>query len=384
MDDESSQPFTMRTLLAHTPSPTVAPQNGLVAPINLSTTYTRSDEYHYPTTHVYGRADNPTLRQTEQTMSFLENGADALLVASGMAAAMALTLAFEKPTHILASEQMYYGLKRWFRGVSRFGHSIRFVDTTDLPAVRQAVNEYAPDLMWIETPSNPLWKITDIEAVAAVVHEVGGIVCVDSTVATPIFTQPLDLGADFVMHSATKYLNGHSDVSAGALVARQPTALWARIQAMRAEQGAGLGAFEAWLLGRGLRTLDLRVRTQAKSAAFLAEELLHHPAVEQVLYPGLPGHPGHALATRQMKGGYGGMLSVRIKGGAKSTVAGATKTRIWKCATSLGSIESLIEHRASMEGVHNACPDDLLRLSVGIEDPKELLDDLSRSLSETL
>lgn len=379
MYDKPRAPLTFRSLTVQSPVGLEAPQNGLVGPIHFSTTYTRNENYAYASEYVYGRADNLTLRQTESFIATLENAHSAMLFGSGMSAAMAVVLGFNKPMHMIASTEMYYGLRRWFAGIGRFGHTIEFVDTTDLPALAAAMTRHLPDIVWIETPSNPLWKITDIAAVSQMAHEVGAIVCADSTVSTPVFTRPIDHGADIVMHSATKYLNGHSDVSAGVLAAARPSELWREIGQMRAEQGVSLGALEAWLLARGMRTLDIRVRTQSRSAQALAERLQSHPAVSAVLYPGLPDHPGHDIAKRQMSGGFGGMLSIRMKGGMREALGVAANVSLWKCATSLGGVESLIEHRASMEGHSPSCPDDLLRLSVGIEDPDDLYADLDRA-----
>lgn len=380
MFDKPRAQLSFRTLTVQSPVGLDAPQNGLVGPIHFSTTYTRNDQYAYASDYVYGRADNLTLRQTESLIALLENAESAMLFGSGMSAAMAVVLALPEPTHILATSDMYYALKRWFSGLKRFGHTVAFVDTSDLAAVEASIVLRSPGLIWLETPTNPLWKVSDIAAITRLARRVGATVAVDSTVATPVFTRPLDLGADIVMHSATKYLNGHSDVSAGALATARNTPLWRAIAEMRAEQGVSLGALEAWLLARGMRTLDLRVRTQARSAAILAERLQNHPSVARVLYPGLPDHPGHAIAARQMSGGFGGMLSIRVKGGARAAVGTAANTRLWRSATSLGGVESLIEHRASMEGPGTGCPDDLLRLSVGIEDIDDLFADLDRAL----
>jgi len=379
MYDKPRASLQFRTLTVQNPASLETPQNGLVGPIHFSTTYTRNEHYAYASEYVYGRADNLTLRQTETFIASLENGHAAMLFGSGMSAAMAVVLAFGQPIHVIAPCDMYYGLRRWFAGIGRYGHSIDFVDTTDLQALQAAIERRRPDLVWIETPSNPLWKITDIAAVSRLAHDVDALVCVDSTVATPVLTRPIDHGADLVMHSATKYLNGHSDVSAGVLVAACSSDLWREIASMRAEQGVSLGALEAWLLARGMRTLDLRVKAQSKSAALLAERLRDHPAVSAVLYPGLSDHPGHAIAARQMGGGFGGMLSVRMAGGVGAALGAAANVSLWKRATSLGGVESLIEHRASMEGHSLCCPDDLLRLSVGIEDPDDLYADLDRA-----
>jgi cystathionine gamma-synthase len=356
-----------------------APRNGLVGSIHLSTTYTRDESYAYASDHVYGRTDNPTLHQTEASVAALERASSAMAFGSGTAAAIAVIMGLDRPSHVIATSTMYYALKRWLAGIGRFGHTIAFVDTTDLAAFAAAVDDRTPDLVWIETPSNPLWRITDIAAVSRLAHAVGAVVCVDSTVATPVFTRPIELGADIVMHSATKYLNGHSDVSAGVLAAARPSALWERIAAHRDDQGGGLGAHDAWLLARGLRTLAVRVRAQAAGAALLARRLRAHPAVAGTLYPGLVEHPDHAVAARQMDDGFGGMLSIRMKGGRAAALAVAGRVRLWRCATSFGGVESLIEHRASMEGAGPFCPDDLLRLSVGLEDPDDLWVDLDRA-----
>src|SRR5262249_49470684 len=212
-------------------------------------------------------------------------------------------------------------------------------DTTDFPALRTAIRPGATKLVWVETPANPLWNVTDVAAAAEIAHGAGAILAVDSTVATPILTQPLALGADIVMHSATKYLNGHSDAIAGALATARSDALWARIETVRTGHGAILGPFEAWLLLRGMRTLDVRLPAQSQAALDLAKRLAQHRAVDQVLYPGLPQHPGHAVAARQMAGGFGGMLSIRVKGGERAAIATAARVNLWKRATSLGGVE---------------------------------------------
>jgi cystathionine gamma-synthase len=300
---------------------------------------------------------------------------------SGMAAASAVFQALEKPTHIVASQAMYYGLRSWLADIGpRSGHSVTFVDTSDLDAVRAALRAGKVGLVWIETPSNPTWTVTDIAAVADIAHAAGALLCVDSTVSTPILTRPLALGADIVVHSATKYLNGHSDVVAGALATAGKTAIWDSIRRVRAQIGATLGPFDAWLLMRGMRTLHVRVAAQARTAAALADRLVGHPALRGVLYPGLRSHPGHAIARRQMIGGFGGMLSICVKGGEAAAVAVAAQVQLWKRATSLGGIESLIEHRASIEGAGTPCPPDLLRLSVGLEDIDDLFLDLIQAL----
>jgi cystathionine gamma-synthase len=376
----TDKPLKLRTLAAQALGKEDPITKAIVPPVHLATTYIRDPDNQYRSGYVYGRSDNATVHQTEAVIAALEGAQEALVFASGMAAATSVVLALEKPSHIVASEVMYWGFRNWLSEASRFGHSVDFVDTTDLDAMRKAVKPGKTNLVWIETPGNPLWTITDIAAVAEIAHSAGAICAVDSTVATPIFTRPLALGADIVMHSATKYLNGHSDVVAGALTCARSDRLWPRIRSVRSQHGAILGPFEAWLLMRGLRTLDVRVRTQTETATLLATWLGHHPNIDRVLYPGLKTHPGHSVAARQMIGGFGAMLSIQVRGGERAAIDTAARVNLWKRATSLGGVESLIEHRASVEGANSPCPPDLLRLSAGLEDSEELFADLDRSL----
>jgi len=276
---------------------------------------------------------------------------------------------------------MYWGLRSWLKNfAAAWGIDVEFVDTTSPDALRRAVRARQTRLVWIETPANPLWSVTDIAVAGEIAHAAGAILAVDSTAATPVLTRPLALGADLVMHSATKYLNGHSDVIAGTLTTAGEDAFWERLCAVRSSGGAILGSFEAYLLLRGMRTLFPRVERACQSAQRIAEALSHNPHILEVLYPGLPGHPGHAIAARQMTDGFGGMLSVRVRGGADAAIATAARVEIWKRATSLGGVESLIEHRASVEGADSPVPADLLRLSVGIENPDDLAADLECAL----
>jgi cystathionine gamma-synthase len=382
MDDQTKIKLSARTMVAQALGSHCPVTKGIVQPIHMAATYLRDADNGYRAGYVYGRTDNATVHQAESMIAALEGADEAFLFGSGMAAATSVLLALEKPTHIIASYVMYYGFRDWLRDdIGRYGHTVSFVDSSNLDAVRAAVRPGETGLFWIETPSNPLWTITDIAAVADIAHAAGAILCVDSTVATPIFTRPLALGADIVMHSATKYLNGHSDVVAGALATSGDNPLWQRIAKVRSHLGNTLSPFDSWLLMRGMRTLDIRVRAQAKSAAWLASKLVGHPALSAVLYPGLEDHVGHEVAARQMKGGYGGMLSIRIKKGDKAAVAAAACVELWNRATSLGGIESLIEHRSSIEGQGSPVPCDLLRLSVGLEDADELYYDLTRALS---
>ena len=353
----------------------------ITLPIHVSSTYLRDEDNQYRSGRVYARADNPAFDQAQAVITQLENGADSMLFASGMAAATAVFQALSPGDHVLAPKVMYWSLRNWLLNfATHWGLKVELVDMSDPKAVQAAIVAGKTRLVWIETPANPLWTITDIAATAAIAHAAGAVLAVDSTVASPVLTRPLDLGADIVMHAATKYLNGHSDLIAGVLVTRENNALWQRIRSVRAQLGGTLGSFEAWLLLRGMRTLYLRVRAASASAQRVAEHFHGHALVSEVLYPGLPGAQGHAVAARQMDGGFGGMLSIRARGGEAAAITTAAKVALWKRATSLGGTESLIEHRASVEGVGSPVPTDLLRLSVGIEDAQDLIDDLEQAL----
>jgi cystathionine gamma-synthase len=374
--------WTTRTLAAQALGAIEPVTKAVVPPVHLATTFVRDPDNQYRAGYVYGRPDNATARQAEAVLVALEGAREAALFGSGMAAATAIVLAVPAPAHIVASRVMYWAFRRWLAEVApRFGYSVDFVDTSDLAALRTTMRPGVTRLVYVETPANPLWTISDIAAIADIAHAAGARLAVDSTVATPVFTRPLALGADLVMHSASKYLNGHSDVIAGAVAAAAPGEGFERVKAVRTELGAVIGPFEAWLLLRGLRTLDVRVRAQAATAVSIAAELGRHPQVAGVLYPGLADHPGHAIAARQMKGGFGAMLSIRVKGGERGAIATAAAVKLWKRATSLGGVESLIEHRASVEGASSPCPADLLRLSVGLEEPDDLLSDLEQALA---
>jgi len=357
----------------------------LAPPLHPSTTFIRDPDNQYRTGHVYGRDHNVTFAQAEAVLTALEGGHASLVFASGMAAATAVFQALAPGDHVLVPEVMYWSLRNWLRGfATQWGLRVEVIDMASLDAVRRALQPGVTKLVWVETPANPLWTITDIAATCELAHAAGASVAVDSTAATPVLTQPLALGADLVMHSATKYLNGHSDVVAGALVTREESPHWQRVRAIRAQLGGIIGTFEAWLLMRGMRTLYPRVRHACASAQAIAEHFAQHPCVAQVLYPGLGEFPGHALAARQMRGGFGGMLSVRVRGGEAAAIATAANVRLWKRATSLGGVESLVEHRASVEGAGTPVPADLLRLSVGIEDAGDLIADLDAALASAV
>jgi cystathionine gamma-synthase len=362
----------------------------IAPPIHTSTTYLRDPDNQYRSGRIYARDHNPTFDQAEAVLTALEGGHASLLFASGMAAATALFQALAPGDHVLAPKVMYWSLRNWLMNfATQWGLRVQFIEMNDPDDVRNAVQSGKTRLVWIESPANPLWTITDIALTCEIAHAAGAAVAVDSTVATPVLTRPFELGADIVMHSATKYLNGHSDVIAGTLTAREDSPLWLRIKSIRAQMGGVLGPFEAWLLMRGMRTLFPRVRAACDSAQSIAERLTQHRFVEEVLYPGLPGFPGHAVAARQMHGGFGGMLSIRVRGTKNGTVTGenaaiatAANVQLWKRATSLGGVESLIEHRASIEGAGTPVSADLLRLSVGLEDKADLVADLEHALAQ--
>lgn len=374
------------TIAAHAAGAVDTATGAVVPPIHIATTFERAPDNSYPTGYVYARADNATTRQAEAVIDRLEGGARTLLVSSGMAAATTLFLALRRPgeatTHVVAPAVMYWALRNWLiNEAPLFGIQATFFDNSDPAALRAAVRPGETRLVWIETPANPMWSITDIAAAADIAHQAGAVLAVDSTAATPVLTRPIEHGADVVMHAATKYLNGHSDVLAGSLTFATNAELAAAATAVRARLGPILGPFEAAMLLRGMRTLYVRVERQCRTAMEIAQHFRGHAAIEQVLYPGLTNSPGHAVAARQMSGGFGGMLSLRIKGGEAAAIRCAARLSVWKRATSLGGVESLVEHRASIEGPGTPCPSDLLRLSTGIESASDLIADFERALA---
>jgi cystathionine gamma-synthase len=359
-----------------------ATTKAIVPPVHMSTTYERDPDNEYRSGRSYIREDNASWDQAEELLTRLEGGAATLLFAAGMAAATAPFLALRPGDHVVVPEIMYWGLRKWLLGAATdWGLTVDLVDMTNLDRVRAAMRPGKTKIIWAETPSNPMWQVFDLKGLAEIAHGAGARLAVDSTCATPLLTQPIAFGADLVMHAATKYLNGHSDVLAGSLTTARHDEFWQRICGVRTSCGAVLGSFEAWLLLRGMRTLPLRVKQACANALYLAQELERHPGVEQALYPGLASHPQHELAKRQMRGGFGGMLSIRVKGGEAAAIRCAARVKLWKRATSLGGVESLIEHRASIEGQGTPVPRDLLRLSAGIEKGEELLADLSQALA---
>jgi len=357
------------------------PATGAVRePIHLSTTFERGPDGAYPKGYYYSRSGNPNRTALEQAVAALEGGVEAVAFASGSAATLAVFSLAAADRRIVCSSDCYHGTAKQLRELlPRWGAVVEFVDTTDLAAVETALEPGAA-LLWVETPSNPLLRVSDIAALADLAHARGAMLACDNTFASPVLQQPLALGADIVMHSTTKFLGGHSDVLGGVVVVREPGETLGRL---RDFQGAGGGVpspFDCWLLLRSLATLPLRVRAQSAGALAIAQFLAQHPGVECVHYPGLASHPGHALAARQMHDGFGAVVSLQVPGGAADALAVAARARLFTRATSLGGVESLIEHRASMEGPATRTPPNLLRLAVGLEHPDDLVADLERAL----
>ncbi len=353
----------------------------VVPPIQTSTTFERDGDGRYPAGLEYTRADNPTYELPEKLLAELEGGSSAMLFSSGMAAATSVFCALVPGDHVVAPQVMYWALRKWISEFAlSWGVEVTYVDPGDLDALAGAVRLGRTRIVWVETPANPTWSITDLAEASRIAHKAGARLVADSTVSTPVLTRPIDFGTDIVVHSATKYLNGHGDVLAGAVVAAVDDPFVQRIRSWRRSAGAVPGSFDAWLLLRGMRTLFPRVRQQCATALRLAQHFEHDPRVEVVLYPGLASHPGHDIAIRQMRGGFGGMLSMRIRGGEAAAVATAARLQTFVRATSLGGTESLVEHRASAEGASTPVPADLLRFSIGLEDPDDLISDLDQAL----
>lgn len=380
-DQMTDTPLSPATIAAHAAGAT-DPQGGVVPGVQVSTTYARGPDYALTDPQsMYLRDDNRTVQQAEEVIRQLEGAAETRLFASGMAAATALFRTVPDGGRIVVQSGIYFGITHFLRGFcARRNITLTEVDTSDPDALARACATPA-DLVWAEVPSNPWLRLTDIAAAADLAHGAGALLAVDATAATPVLMRPLSLGADVVMHSATKALNGHSDVLAGVLSVADPSLpVWDAVKADRHDSGAVLGPFGAWLLLRGLRTLPLRVDRMSRNAMAVAEALAPCPGVQAVWYPGLPAHPQHALATRLMQGGFGGLMSVLVKGGAQDALAVAGRLRLIHRATSLGGVESLIEHRASIEP-QSGIPPGLLRLSVGIEDAGDLIADLVQALA---
>lgn len=360
---------------------TVDPTTGaLTPPIHLSTTFERDWEGHYPGGYVYGRSGNPNRNALEAALAALEQGTAAAVFGSGSAATFSLLQALRPGDHVIAPRQVYFGVQEMLAKVlGPWGLQYTLVDTTDLVAVEAALRP-TTQLLLIETPSNPQLAITDIRAVADLAHQAGAYLACDNTIASPVLQTPLSLGADFVIHATTKYLAGHSDVIGGAVITQDSNPLFDQLRLIQTIGGAIPSPFDCWLTLRGLQTLGVRVRAQAQTALALAQWLEQHSAIEQVLYPGLNDHPGFAIARQQMQG-YGGLLSILVKGGQAAALAVTAHTRLFTRATSFGGPHSTIEHRASIEAPGTGTPPNLLRLSVGLEHRDDLIADLEQALS---
>ncbi|NOX74637.1 MAG: aminotransferase class V-fold PLP-dependent enzyme [Alphaproteobacteria bacterium] len=371
------------TIAAQALGMTDAGTGALVPGIQLSTNYERGAEYELPDGRSYIRDHGPNQRHVEAVVCALEGGQDALAFGSGLAACTAAFQALKSGDRVAVSKVIYHGVLMWLDSfAAERGLGVDYFDAGDLGQLQAIVAKGDTRLVWLETPANPTWAVTDIAEAARIAHAGGALLAVDSTAATPVLSCPIELGADLVCHSATKYLGGHSDVLAGILVsADSGSELWQRIRAHRLYGGAVLGSFDAYLLTRGIKTLFLRVPRACENALSVARYLHMHANVEAVHYPGLQSFPGHEIASRQMRGGYGGMLSFQVPGGRAQAIARVQKARIFKRATSLGSVESLIEHRKSSENDMTSTPENLIRVSVGIERIEDLLGDLEQMLA---
>ncbi len=356
-------------------------ETGAVAPpIHLSTTFRHGPAGELVDELEYQRDDHPTQRRLQAALAALEGGERALAFASGMAAVAAVLDTLQCGQRWLLADDCYAGTRTFAAEVlSERGVETVTVDLADLDAVR-AASTGGVALLWAESPSNPRIRISDIAELARIAHAHGALLVCDNTFATPVLQKPLQLGADIVMHSTTKYFGGHSDVLGGALVFARNDDFAERIAQRRLLGGAVLSPFSAWLTLRGCRSLPARMRVHCANAARVAEFLDTHPEVEVVHYPGLPAHPGHALAKQQMSG-FGGMLSIQLRGGREAALRVASKLKLFINATSLGGCESLVEHRASVEGTHSTSPQNLLRFSIGLEDPEDLIADLQQALA---
>jgi cystathionine gamma-synthase len=353
---------------------------GAVTPaIHLSTIFERDADGQYPRGYSYSRKSNPTRDSLERALTAIEGGAGAVAFASGSAATTAVLQTLSPGDHVIAPADAYYGTRVILNDcMLPWGLEVTYVDIADLEAVRAALRPRTR-LLWVETPSNPMLKVSDIAALVTIAHAAGALCACDNTLSTPVLSQPLRLGADLVVHATTKYIGGHSDVLGGAVIAREAGASLDRIRHLQHVLGAVASPFDCWLVMRGLRTLPYRVRAHCDNAMRVATYLAAHAGVDVVHYPGLPSDPGHLLSARQMSG-FGGLLSFEVKGGAAAATGIAARCRLFTRATSFGGPESLIEHRASVEGPGTTTPQGLLRVSVGLEHPDDLIEDLAQAL----
>ncbi len=371
----------LETLLIHSGAEVDEATGAVAPPIHLSTTFEHAaDHSQSRNEHVYIRESNPTQSRLETALAVAEGGEAAMFFASGLAASGAYLQTLAEGSHVLLPDDVYHGVREMGQEfLPRWGVAVTTVDLSDLTAVRAAMRPETR-LIWAETPSNPLLKIVDLAALAEIAHAHGAALAVDNTFATPILQRPFELGADAVMHSTTKYMGGHSDVLGGALVLKERAPTYDALFHIRKVLGAAGSPFNAWLVMRGLRSMACRVERHAANALAVARALAEHSGLDTVHYPGLESHAGHDIARRQMSA-FGGMLSLAVAGGREQAIAVASRLRLFKNATSLGGVESLIEHRASSEGSASTSPENLLRVSIGLEHADDLIADLEQALA---
>ncbi|HYK52471.1 MAG TPA: PLP-dependent transferase [Candidatus Eremiobacteraceae bacterium] len=376
----SDHPLHIETLAVHAGA-APEPATGAVSPsIHLSTIFERDADGGYSRGYSYQRKANPTRASLETALAVMEGGAAAAAFSSGSAATTTMFQTLAPGDHVILPGDAYYGTRVILNDcLSPWGLEATYVEIGDLDAVRAAVRP-STRMIWVETPSNPMLKVADISAIVGIAHKASAVCVCDNTLATPVLSRPLSDGADFVVHATTKYIGGHSDVLGGAVIAKEEGPAFERMRHLQHSLGAVPSPFDCWLALRGMRTMALRVRAQASSALELARFLSSHPKVTAVHYPGLESSPGHAVAARQMSG-FGGLLSFQVRGGEPAAMAVAAKCRLFTRATSFGGSESLIEHRASIEGPGTTTPADLLRVSVGLEHPADLIEDLTQALA---
>ena len=368
----------IETLAVHAGQAIDSSTGAVSPPIHLSTTFERDLDGSYSRGFMYTRNNNPNRQALEAGVSALEGGVTAAAFGSGTGATMAIFQALSPGDHVLAHIDAYYGTSRLVREIfMHWGLQADFIDMSDLAAVNKGVKPNTK-LVWTETPSNPLLKIVNLSALAEIAHGVGALLVCDNTWA-PILQRPFDFGADLILHSTTKYFGGHCDVLGGIVVAKNETDFFRRLRGIQYEGGAVPSPFDCWLILRGMRTLPWRMRAHSENAQKVADFLAQHPAVQRVHYPGLPAHACHTVATKQMSM-FGGMLSFEVKGGREKAIGVTARTRFFIRATSLGGVESLIEHRASIEGPGTQSPEGLLRLSIGLENADDLIEDLDQAL----
>ena len=372
----------IETLAVHAGRKAEAGPRDVTPAIHLSTTFKKAEDGSTPGGYLYGRSNNPNRESLEKALALMEDGgAVALSFSSGSAATLAVFQSLAPGDHVIAPEDAYYGTTLLLKNhLAPWGLEASFLDMRDLGAIERAVTPRTK-VIWAETPSNPLLNITDLRGVAAIAQKAGAMLVCDNTWGTPLLQSPLKLGAEIVMHSVTKYLSGHSDVLSGALIFRKADALFEKARNFQHDGGAVPSPFECWLTLRGLQSFPYRVRAHTDNAMRVAQFLEKEPKIEAVHYPGLPSHPGHKIAASQMSG-FGGMLSIQVKGGQAEAFRLAGGVRLFTHATSLGGPHSLIEHRASVEGPATKSPSNLLRLSIGLEHPDDLIEDLQQAMKK--